>query len=129
MPKGPERNGYHRTFGTPYQRYAITYLRTTSGWVYLTMVLDLYDRKVIGWALSAGMDAVHTTNPALETAFANRRPRDGLIFHSDRGVQYCARAFLETIQARCPTIRQSMSRKGNCSGFRLCRIFFQDAET
>jgi transposase InsO family protein len=129
MPKGAGKNGYHRTFGTPYQRYAITYLRTTSGWVYLTVVLDLYDRKVIGWALSAGMEAVHTTIPAMEMSIANRRPREGLLFHSDRGVRYCARAFREALQARCPTIRQSMSRKGNCSGLRLCRIFFQDAET
>ncbi|MDR2097333.1 MAG: DDE-type integrase/transposase/recombinase [Spirochaetaceae bacterium] len=54
----------------------ITYLRTTSGWVYLTAVLDLYDRKVIGWALSADMEAVHTTIPALEMAVA-KRPAQG----------------------------------------------------
>jgi transposase InsO family protein len=45
--------------------------------VYLTVVLDLYDRKVIGWALSADMEAVHTTIPALDMAFANRRPSEG----------------------------------------------------
>jgi transposase InsO family protein len=58
-----------------YQRYAITYLRTTSGWVYLTVVLDLFDRKVIGWAFSADMEAVHTTIPAMEMAFTNRKAR------------------------------------------------------
>jgi transposase InsO family protein len=92
--------------------------------VYLTVVLDLYDRKVIGWALSAGMEAVHTTIPALEMAVANRQPRDGLIFHSDRGVQYCAKAFREALQARCPTMRQSMSRKGNCWGNACAESFF-----
>ncbi|MDR2097247.1 MAG: integrase core domain-containing protein, partial [Spirochaetaceae bacterium] len=92
---------------------------------YLTAVLDLYDRKVIGWALSADMEAVHTTIPALETAFANRRPRDGLIFHSDRGVQYCAKAFREALQARCPTVRQSMSRKGNCWDNACAESFFK----
>jgi transposase-like protein len=67
-----------------YRRYAMTYLRTTSGWVYLTVVLDLFDRKVIGWALSADMETVHTTIPAVDMAVRNRTPRAGLIFHSDR---------------------------------------------
>ena len=71
----------------------ITYLRTVNGWVYLTVVLDLYDRKVIGWALSAGMEAADTAIAALEMAVKNRTPEDGLIFHSDRGVQYCAQSF------------------------------------
>jgi transposase InsO family protein len=86
----------------------ITYLRTTSDWVYLTVVLDLCDRKVIGWALSADMEAVHTTIPALDMAVKNRMPRAGLIFHSDRGVQYCAKSFREKLQERCPSVRQSM---------------------
>jgi transposase InsO family protein len=76
-----------------YQRYAITYPRTRGGWVYLTVVLDLYDRKVIGWAFSADMETVHTAIPAMETAFANRKDREGLLFHSDRRAQYCAKAF------------------------------------
>jgi transposase InsO family protein len=68
-----------------YQRYAITYLRTTGGWVYLTVVLDLFDWKVIGWAFSADMEAVHTTVPAMEMAVASRKAQEGLLFHSDRG--------------------------------------------
>jgi transposase InsO family protein len=91
-----------------YQRYAITYLRTASGWVYLTVVLDLFDRKVIGWTLNADMEAVHTTIPALEMAAGNRVPQTGLIFHSDRGVQYCAKSFREKLRGRCPSVRQSM---------------------
>jgi transposase InsO family protein len=105
-----------------------TYLRTLGGWVYLTVILDLYDRKVIGWALSADMETVHTTIPALETAVANRKAREGLLFHSDRGVQYCAKSFRERLNELCPSVRRSMSRKGNCSGLRLCRIVFQDPE-
>jgi transposase InsO family protein len=61
----------------------ITYLRTERGWVYLTVILDLYDRKIIGWALSTN----DTTIAAVEMAVKNRIPKNGLIFHSDRGVQ------------------------------------------
>jgi transposase InsO family protein len=103
----------------------ITYLRTTADWVYLTVVLDLYDRKVIGWALSADMETVHTTIPAVAMAFANRPAQEGLLFHSDRGVQYCARAFREALKARCPTVRQSMSRKGNCWDNACAESFFK----
>jgi predicted outer membrane repeat protein len=84
-----------------YQRYAVTYLRTASGWVYLTVVLDLFDRKVIGWALSADMEAI----PALDMATGNRMPQTGLIFYSGRGVQYCAKSFREKLSGRCPSVR------------------------
>jgi transposase InsO family protein len=87
----------------------ITYVRTTSGWVYLTVVLDLFDRKVIGWALGADMETIHTTIPALDMAVKNRTPRTGLIFHSDRGVQYCAKSFREKLTGCCPSVCQSMS--------------------
>jgi len=92
----------------------ITYLRTAGGWVYLTAVLDLYDQKVLGWALSAGMESAVTSVAALEMAVKNRRPENGLIFHSDRGVQYCADGFRQALRAMCSDVRQSMSRKGNC---------------
>jgi transposase InsO family protein len=87
-----------------------TYLRTLGGWVYLTVILDLYDRKVIGWTLSADMETVHTTIPAIETDVANRKAREGLF--SDRGVQYCAKSFRERLNELCPSVRRSMSRKG-----------------
>jgi transposase InsO family protein len=92
----------------------ITYLRTENGWVYLTVVLDLYDRKIIGWALSLGMEASETSIAAFEMAVKNRGPQGGLIFHSDRGVQYCAQSFRDVLRESCPAVRQSMSRKGNC---------------
>jgi transposase InsO family protein len=103
----------------------ITYLRTIGGWVYLTVVLDLFDRKVIGWALSADMETVHTTIPALQMAFSNRTPGEGLIFHSDRGVQYCAKSFRDTLGELCPRVRQSMSRKGNCWDNACAETFFK----
>ena len=78
--------------------------------MYLTTVMDRCDRKI---ALSADMEAAHTTVAALEMACKNRAHRDGLLFHSDRGVQYCAASFREKLRELCPTVRQSMSRKGN----------------
>jgi transposase InsO family protein len=103
----------------------LTYLRTPGGWVYLTVVLDLYDRKVIGRALSADMESAHTTIPALDMAFKNRRAQAGLLFHSDRGVQYCARSFRDLLEKRCPAVRQSMSRKGNCWDNACAESFFK----
>jgi transposase InsO family protein len=103
----------------------ITYLRTVNGRVYLTVVIDLFDRKVIGWALSSGMEAAETAVAALETAVKNRAPEDGLIFHSDRGVQYCAQAFRDVLCENCPSVRQSMSRKGNCCDNACAESFFK----
>ena len=103
----------------------ITYLRNRGGWVYLTVVLDLYDRKVIGWALSAGMEASETTIAALKMAVQNRVPEAGLIFHSDRGLQYCAQSFRNILQEKCPLVRQSMSRKGNCWDNACAESFFK----
>ena len=103
----------------------ITYLRNADDWVYLTIVLDLFDRKVIGWALSASMDTAHTTGAALTMAVRNRAPQEGLIFHSDRGVQYCAQWFRDQLHEYCPTVRQSMSRKGNCWDNSCAESFFK----
>ena len=103
----------------------ITYLRTSSGWVYLTVVLDLFDRKIVGWALSNGMEAADTAMAAVTMALNNRVPQADLIFHSDRGVQYCAQAFRELLGKRCPSVRQSMSRKGNCWDNACAESFFK----
>jgi transposase InsO family protein len=103
----------------------ITYLRFLGGWLYLTVIIDLYDRKVIGWAFSQCLDTVSTTIPALQMAVKNRLPLEGLIFHSDRGVQYCAKAFREVLQRFCPAVRQSMSRKGDCWDNACAESFFK----
>jgi len=103
----------------------ITYLRTTAGWLYLTVVLDLYDRKIVGWAFSGTMEAGATVVKALEMAYGNRKPQPDLLFHSDRGVQYCSNIFRETLKQLCPTVRQSMSRKGNCWDNACAESFFK----
>ena len=106
----------------------ITYLPTDSGWLYLTVVLDLWDRKVVGWSVAEDLAAQHVCR-ALEMAAANRPPREGLIFHSDRGVQYCSQGFRETLYGLCPTARQSMSRKGNCWDNACAESFFKTLKT
>jgi len=102
----------------------ITYLLTNSGWLYLTAVIDLYDRKPIGWSMAESLEAKHTCS-AIEMAVSNRPPRDDLIFHSDRGVQYCSEEFRKTLYRFCPTARQSMSRKGNCWDNACAESFFK----
>ncbi len=103
----------------------ITYLPTRDGWRYLTTVMDLFDRKVIGWSYSETMETVDTTKKALEAAWRNRRPQSDLIFHSDRGVQYCSRLFRDRLRVLCPKSRQSMSRKGNCWDNACAESFFK----
>jgi transposase InsO family protein len=103
----------------------ITYLRTLNGWIYLTVVVDLFDRKVIGWALSDNLETSNTTIPAFEMAVKNRQPESGLIFHSDRGVQYCAYSFRDVMRNLYPSICQSMSRKGNCWDNACSESFFK----
>jgi len=106
----------------------ITYLRTDKGWLYLTTILDLWDRKVIGWSMSEELTAKQTCL-ALEMAVMNRPPREGLIFHSDRGIQYCSDEFRSTLKRLCPSVRQSMSRKGNCWDNACAESFFKTIKT
>ena len=107
----------------------ITYIPTRDGFRYLTTVMDLFDRKVIGWSYSRTMETVDTTVKALEMALVNRRPRPHLIFHSDRGIQYCSGLFRDRLEALCPTVRQSMSRKGNCWDNACAESFFKTLKT
>jgi len=102
----------------------ITYLRTTGGWVYLSAVIDLWDRKVIGWSMAQELTAQHVCR-ALAMAVGNRLPQKDLIFHSDRGVQYCSDEFRSILNKLCPTVRQSMSRKGNCWDNACAESFFK----
>jgi putative transposase len=100
----------------------ITYLHTKQGFLYLTVVVDLYDRKAVGWALSEGMAASETVLPAWRMALDNRPPQQGLIFHSDRGVQYACEAFRNAL--KCKGAVQSMSRKGDCWDNAVAESFF-----
>jgi putative transposase len=92
----------------------ITYIRTLTAWLYLTVVLDLADRKIIGWALSKTMKAKETTVAAWRMALQNRPITQSLMYQSDRGVQYACDEFRKELQAY-PFIKQSMSRRANCS--------------
>ena len=89
----------------------ITYVWTGDAWSYLAVVIDLYGRNVIGWALSDSPDTV-LTQKALTMAFENRSKPTGVTFHSDQGVQYTSLAFRQTLWRYRMT--QSMSRRGNC---------------
>lgn len=106
----------------------ITYIKTKQGWLYLTMVLDLGDRRVIGWALSATMKAIDTVIPAWKMAAKNRPVTEPLIFHSDRGVQYACNDFKGHLEAN-PLVRRSMSRKGNCWDNAVAESFFKLLKT
>ncbi|PBJ07973.1 IS3 family transposase [Flavobacterium sp. ACN6] len=89
----------------------ITYIHIDKRFSYLTVVMDLYDRKIIGWHLSCGLSTKVTTLPAFEKARINRPVSDGLIFHSDRGIQYANKIFTSKLdQLNCT---RSMSRKGD----------------
>ncbi len=89
----------------------ITYIATDEGWVYLAAVIDLFSRQVVGWSMQSHM---HTSlvKDALAMAWWRRRPAAGLIFHSDRGSQYCSHEFQGALKGW--GMRSSMSRKGNC---------------
>ena len=104
----------------------ITYISTKEGWLYLTTVIDLYDRKVIGWALSSTMSAKQTSIAAYKMAMINRpiEEQKTLIFHSDRGIQYACEEFTNEFKKQNNIIR-SMSRKGNCWDNAVAESFFK----
>jgi putative transposase len=100
----------------------ITYIPTKAGWVYLAVVIDLYSRKVVGWAVSTRIDAALVIAAFLRACWL-RRPGPGLLFHSDRGSQYASAAFRAVLAAWHCT--QSMSRKGNCWDNAVAESFFK----
>ncbi|WP_430812982.1 MULTISPECIES: IS3 family transposase, partial [unclassified Carboxylicivirga] len=106
----------------------ITYIRTKEGWLYLTVIIDLADRKVIGWSTSNSMDTRATIIRAWQMAVTNRPIRKGLIFHSDQGVQYACREFRDIISAN-GLVTQSMSRRGNCWDNAVAESFFKSLKT
>jgi transposase InsO family protein len=102
----------------------ITYIRTGEGWLYLTVVIDLFDRKVIGWAQSSNLKAENTTIAAWRMAIKNRPITDKNLFHSDRGVQYACHAFTKLLDSY-GNVERSMSRKGNCWDNAVAESFFK----
>lgn len=100
----------------------ISYIWTREGWLYLAVVLDLYSRRVIGWAVSNRMKR-NLAIRALNRAIALRRPPRGCIHHSDRGSQYCSHDYQKLL--RLHGFKVSMSGKGNCYGNAAVEIFFK----
>lgn len=89
----------------------ITYVSTAQGWAYVTAVLDLYSRRIVGWAVGQQINTALVMR-ALSMALIHRQPPKGLIFHSDRGVQYASGEFRQALEKA--RLVASMSRRGNC---------------
>ena len=102
----------------------ITYIKTKQGWLYLTTLIDIGDRKVIGWSLGSTMKATETVIPAFKMAQKNRHIIRELLFHSDRGVQYACNEFKHLLDKN-PLLTRSMSRKGNCWDNAVAESFFK----
>ncbi len=103
--KGREVTGVNQVFVSD-----ITYIRILTGFVYLAVILDIFSRRVVGWALSKRIDH-KLTLAALRMAITLRNPAPGIIHHSDRGVQYACGEYVKELEDHRFTI--SMSRKGN----------------
>jgi putative transposase len=112
----------------PNQKWAadISYVWTNEGWLYLAVVLDLFARRVVGWAVS---DRLHQelALEALRKALAIRRPGEGLTHHADRGSQYCSTAYQAALKKH--GIRISMSGKGNCFDNAVVETFFKSLKS
>lgn len=104
----------------------VTYVWTQEGWLYLAVVMDLFSRRVVGWACSASPDT-NLVIRALQLALDARRPASGLMFHSDQGCQYTSHVFRYFLSQN--GITQSMSRKGNCWDNAVVERFFRSLKT
>jgi putative transposase len=104
----------------------ITYIWTLEGWLYLAVVLDLYSRRVVGWATSKNIDEKLALD-ALDMAIAERKPPSGTVHHSDRGCQYTARAYKDRLATQ--GFVQSMSRRANCWDNAVAESFFHSLKT
>lgn len=116
------------TATAPNQRWVtdITYIATDEGWAYLAAILDLYSRRVVGWAISASL-ATELPLEALDAALVKRAPLPGLLHHSDRGCQYTSADYRNALAAE--GIDVSMSRRGNCWDNAVAESFFSTLKT
>ena len=104
----------------------ITYIYTREGWLYLATVLDLYSRKVVGWSMSNRLKT-ELVLKAFRQAVDQRRPHEGMIFHSDRGSQYASDEFRKLLSDR--DCRQSMGGSGSCYDNAVAESFFATLKT
>lgn len=119
----PNRLARQFCVASPNQVWAgdITYLQTREGWLYLAVLLDLFSRRVVGWAVSDRLDAELATS-ALQMALEQRRPPRGLLHHSDRGCQYASGSYQAIL--RRYGVEGSMSRAGDCYDNAVVESFF-----
>jgi transposase InsO family protein len=104
----------------------ITYVQTLEGWLYLCIILDLFSRRIVGWSMKSRLSSELATS-ALLMAISHRDPHEGLIFHSDRGVQYASAIFRKMLYEN--KMIQSMSRKGDCWDNACAENFFSLLKT
>ncbi|MDF1685103.1 MAG: IS3 family transposase [Legionellaceae bacterium] len=104
----------------------ITYIATQEGWLFLAVVIDLFSRRVVGWSMGKRM-TVALVNDALLMALWNRKPKRGLLWHTDRGSQYASDSHRMILQAHGVT--QSMSRKADCWDNAVAESFFHTLKT
>lgn len=100
----------------------LTYISTAEGWLYLCVIIDLYSRKIVGWSMDSRMKADLVIQAYL-MAYIKRKPPKGLIFHSDRGSQYCSKRFRKKLEKG--GVLQSMSRKGDPWDNAVSESFFK----
>jgi transposase InsO family protein len=128
LPVAPNRLKQHFSADRPDQRWLtdITYVPTAQGWLYLAVVLDVYSRRIVGWAMS---DSLHRqlVIDALQMAIGVRQPPPGLLHHSDRGSQYASDEY-QALLTRTRMV-SSMSRKGNCYDNAPVESFFGTFKT
>ncbi len=113
LPIAPNLLQRNFTVAAPNQVWTsdITYIATSEGWLYLVAVIDLFNRQIVGWSMQPHMQTSLVTD-ALCMAWFRRKPATGLVFHSDRGSQYCSQTFQDALKGY--GMRSSMSRKGDC---------------
>ena len=104
----------------------ITYLWTKEGWLYLSVIMDIYSRKIVGWSTGSSLSAELVAR-ALLMALLHRNPESGIIFHSDRGSQYTSGPVRELLKSYKMT--QSMSSTGNCYDNAITESFFHTLKT
>lgn len=113
---------------SPNQKWGtdISYIPTDEGWLYVATVMDLFSRRIVGWSMQADMSTALVLN-ALDMATQTRKPKAGLLHHSDRGSQYCSHLYQQRLAAH--QMKVSMSRKGNCWDNAPMESFFGSLKT
>jgi len=127
-PAAPNRLGRHFTAPAPHRIWAtdITQIRTAEGWLFLAVVLDLFSRRIVGWATDARPEQALALE-ALQQALHHRRPAPGLVHHSDRGGQYASANYQDLLDRHGMIC--SMSRPGNCLDNAVVESFFHTLKT